>query len=220
MSGLKWLPWCVLYTLTMLAILVGLFPHPAAGAVVLNELLADPARDWDGDGVVDSRDDEWIEVLNTGPDAVDLTAYWVRDDAAGGPRLNLFGVLPAGGTAVFHGSDAVAWQQETGETVAGLSLNNGGDRIVLLRTVAGSDPVAREDVDWVDYTDHQAEDDRSCGWSMQRDQWLLFDALLPYGGSLEPSGSGCEPTPGAPNACDSSVDVRDSSLGALKASYR
>ncbi|MBE0567687.1 MAG: lamin tail domain-containing protein [Krumholzibacteria bacterium] len=220
MSGLKWLPWAVLYTLTMLANPLGFLPGPAAAAVIINEILADPARDWDGDGVLDSRDDEWVEVLNTGPDAVDLVGYWLRDDAASGPRLNLFGVLAVGETAVFYGSQAVAWQQEQGQTVAGLSLNNGGDRVILLRTVAGSDPLAYEDVDFVDYTSHQVVDDRSCGWSVQRDQWLLFDALNPYAGSLEPGGSGCAPTPGAPNLCDSSVDARDSSFGELKASYR
>ena len=220
MIGTKWLIWSVTYVLTVLALAGGWPPGTADAAVIINEILADPARDWDGDGTVDSRDDEWVEVLNTGPDTVDLTAYWLRDDAAGGPRLNLFGVLAAGQAAVFYGSQAVAWQQETGQTVAGLSLNNGGDRVVLLRTVAGSDPLMYEDVDAVDYTDHQAEDDRSCGWSEQRDQWLLFDALLPYGGSLEPGGSGCAPTPGAANLCDSSVDVTDSSFGALKAAYR
>ena len=76
-------------------------------------------RSYYGDGVFDSRDDEWVEVLNTGPNAVDLVAYWLRDDAAGGPRLNLFGVLAPGATAVFYGSNAVAWQQESGQTVAG-----------------------------------------------------------------------------------------------------
>lgn len=219
MSGWKWLPWAVLLTLAVLADPLGL-TGTARAAVVINEILADPARDWDGDGVLDSRDDEWVEVLNTGPGPVDLVSYWLRDDAAGGPRLNLFGVLEAGQTAVFFGSQAVAWQQETGATVAGLALNNSGDRVVLLRTVAGSDPLAFEDVDDVDYTSHQVADDRSCGWSVQRDQWLLFDALNPYTGTLEPAGSGCAPTPGAPNLCDSSVDVQDSSFGELKATYR
>ncbi|MFN2370826.1 MAG: lamin tail domain-containing protein, partial [Candidatus Krumholzibacteriia bacterium] len=158
MSGWKWLPWAVLFTLTMLADPLGLGTGSARAAVVINEILADPARDWDGDGVLDSRDDEWVEVLNTGPGPVDLVSYWLRDDAAGGPRLNLFGVLEAGQTAVFFGSQAVAWQQETGATVAGLSLNNSGDRVILLRTVAGSDPLTWEDVDDVDYTSHQVVD--------------------------------------------------------------
>ena len=193
---------------------------PGRAAVVINEILADPARDWDGDGVVDVRGDEWIEVLNTGPGPEDLTAYWVRDDAAGEPRLNLFGVLAPGATAVFYGSQAVAWQAEVGQTAAGLSLNNGGDRIVLLRTVPGTDPLLLEDVDVVDYGDHVAEDDRSCGWSLDRTQWVLFDALLPYGGSLEPAATGCAPTPGAANLCDSSVDAEDSRFGGLKASFR
>ena len=219
MSGLKWLPWAVANIVAMMFFTFALIPG-AFGAVVINEILADPARDWDGDGTLDSRDDEWVEVLNTGPGAVDLTAYWLRDDAADGPRLNLFGVLAAGEVAVFYGSQAVAWQQESGVTVAGLSLNNGGDRVVLLRTVPGTDPLVTEDVDDVDYTSHQVVDDRSCGLSEQRDQWLLFDALNPYGGALEPVGSGCAPTPGLVNLCTSSVDVTDSSFSQLKAGYR
>jgi hypothetical protein len=193
---------------------------PGRAAVVINELLGDPARDWDGDGAVDARGDEWIEVLNTGPGAEDLAEYWVRDDAAGQPRLNLSGLLAPGETAVFYGSDALVWQAAVGQTAAGLSLNNGGDRVVLLRTVPGTDPVLYEDVDVVDYGDHVAEDDRSCGWSLDRTQWVLFDALLPYGGSLEPVATGCAPTPGAANLCDSSVDAEDTSFGGVKASFR
>lgn len=219
MTALRLFPVALaLAVLTVAAVLAG--ASPAQGAVIINEILADPASDWDGDGAVDARGDEWIEVLNTGPDAVDLTAYWLRDDAVTTPRLNLFGILPAGEAAVFYGSQAVAWQEEVGQTTAGFALNNGGDRVVLLRTVAGSDPLALEDVDQADFTDHQAEDDRSCGWSTDRSAWRLFDALLPYTGSLEPQGTGCPPTPGLPNACGEEVGVQATSLGSLKAAYR
>jgi len=216
----KWMLRAALVMTAVLAALGGSPPGPAAAAIVINELLADPARDWNGDATVDARDDEWIEVLNTGPAPEDLTAYWVRDDAAGAPRLNLFGILEPGATAVFYGSQALAWQAEVGQTAAGLSLNNSGDRVVLLRTVPGTDPVLLEDVDVVDYGDHVAEDDRSCGWSLDRTQWVLFDGLLPYGGSLEPVATGCAPTPGAPNHCESSVGAEDTSFGGLKADYR
>ena len=88
--------------LTLSALVLAALAAAGGGraAIVINEVLADPARDWDGDGTVDVRGDEWIEVLNTGPVTEDLTAYWVRDDAAGAPRLNLFGMLEPGATAV------------------------------------------------------------------------------------------------------------------------
>jgi hypothetical protein len=220
MTAMRMLPLVISLMVHVIAAgLAGLVP-PAAGAVVINEILADPASDWDGDGAVDIRGDEWVEVLNTGGEPVDLSAYWLRDDAAGGPRLNLFGMLGPGEAAVFYGSHALAWQEEAGQTAAGLSLNNGGDRVVLLRTVAGTSPLQYEDIDAVDYTDHQAEDDRSCGWNEDRDQWLLFDGLLPYGGSLDPAGTGCLPSPRGPNACGEQVAARDASLGSVKAAFR
>jgi hypothetical protein len=39
----------------------------------LSEILAGPARDWDGDGVYDSRGDEWVEVVNHGAGPVELS---------------------------------------------------------------------------------------------------------------------------------------------------
>lgn len=220
MTAMRMLPGVIILMVHVIAAGLAGFTPPAAAAVIINEILADPASDWDGDGAVDIRGDEWVEVLNTGTEAVDLSAYWLRDDAAGGPRINLFGVLPPGQAAVFFGSHALAWQQEAGQTATGLSLNNGGDRVVLLRTVPGTEPLQYEDVDAVDYGDHQAEDDRSCGWSEDRSGWLLFDGLLPYGGSLDPQGTGCLPTPGLPNACGEQVASRDTSLGSVKAAFR
>ncbi len=41
-------------------------PASADGVLQLNEILAAPARDWDGSGAFSSRDDEWVEVINSG----------------------------------------------------------------------------------------------------------------------------------------------------------
>ena len=48
--------------------------------LVINEVLADPASDWDGDGTVDFKGDEWIEVLNNGTEPINLSDYFLRDD--------------------------------------------------------------------------------------------------------------------------------------------
>jgi hypothetical protein len=47
----------------------------------------------------------------------------------------------------------------------------------------------------------------------------LFDGLNPYTGSTQPSGTGCNPSPGAANAC-SPTSVRRSTWGALKLLYK
>jgi hypothetical protein len=52
---------------------------PAAAQIQLNEILADPASDWDGDGTTNSRSDEWVEVVNVGTTTVDLSTYRLSD---------------------------------------------------------------------------------------------------------------------------------------------
>jgi hypothetical protein len=98
---------------------------PGSG-LVLNEILAGPARDWDGDGVYDSRGDEWIEVQNVGPATLALEEYRLTDvDRT--VRFALDGVLAPGAVRLVTGSAAVAWQRSQGLATTGLSLNNSGD---------------------------------------------------------------------------------------------
>jgi hypothetical protein len=188
--------------------------------IIINELLADPASDWNGDGTVDFKGDEWIEVLNVGPAPIDLADYFLRDLLGEEPDLRLSGVLAPGGTAVFYGSDAVAWQAGMGMTTSGLSLNNGGDLIQLLRVYQGPTGPAFELMFAVSYDDHEAEDDRSCGFNADATDWILYDALNPYSGSSEPVGTGCAPSPGLPNLCGDQVPVEDHSFGRVKAIFR
>jgi hypothetical protein len=190
---------------------------PAAAAVVLSEILGDPARDWNGSGAVDSRDDEWVEVLNTGPDAVDLAEYYLRDALGTEPHLRLSGLLATGEVRVFYGSDAAAWQTAQGLTLTGLSLNNAGDTVELHRGVPGEP--GSQLVDVYIYRDHEAEDDRSSA-RLPNGTWILFDYYLPYSGSLTPGGSGCAPSPGVVNVCEGNVADERSSWGGLKSDYR
>ena len=193
---------------------------PASAQVVISELMADPASDWDADGIYNYRDDEWVEVLNTGTETVDLSAYYLRDGTGDDAHLNLSGDLAAGEVAVFFGSDAVAWQQAFGSGSGGLSLNNGGDTVVLMRATEGGEPseLVFEIIDSVTYLAHEAEDDRASGLSPDQVTWLLFDALNPYTGDQEPIGTGCGPSPGVINTCDP-LPVDRVSFGNLKALY-
>ena len=212
--------------LSLLAVLLILLGGPGGAdaqvddPVVINEVLADPASDWDGDGAVDFKGDEWVEILNNGDEPVNLSDYFLRDLLGEEPHLRLSGVLDPGETAVFYGSQAVAWQQEMGMSTSGFSLNNGGDFVQLLRIYEGQNGPAFELMFSISYDDHEAEDDRSCGFNTEMSDWLLFDGINPYGGDQDPIGTGCSPTPGVLNICQIIVPVQARSFGEVKAVYR
>ena len=180
----------------------------------LSEFLAGPARDWNGDGLFDSRDDEWVEVTNAGASLVDLSAYRLAD-ADSTIRYALTGVLAPGQYLLVTGRQAVDWQRAQGRPVTGLSLNNAGDTVRLLR-VAAADTVQ---VDSKTYNSIEGGSDRSVGRLVPSGEaWTLFDALNRYTGSGEPRGSGCPPSPGASNQC--TTDVRPTTWGVIKNLYR
>ncbi|MBN1885718.1 MAG: lamin tail domain-containing protein [Candidatus Krumholzibacteriota bacterium] len=185
-------------------------PTAATSQIVINEILADPARDWDGDGEYDYRNDEWVEILNAGSEPVDLAGYLIADGAEGPAwRFGLAGVLEPGGVVVVYGSDSRAWEESTGNAIYGLSLNNTGDVVRLFR-VAGGDTVL---VDGREYVARAAENDRSFGRRADDPgTWVVFDALNPCPAESEPPGTGCLPTPGAPNHCLTATDGASWSL--------
>lgn len=97
-------------------------PTPIRGWVVINEFLPRAGSDWNGDGVVDVND-EYIELINVGTEAVDLKGWRLDDDArSGSPAFSLPSVtLPPGQRIVFYASQT------------GISLSDGGDTVLLLR---------------------------------------------------------------------------------------
>ena len=189
---------------------------PADAAVLVSEVLADPASDWDGDGALSSRGDEWVELVNTGPDTVDLGGYYLRDALGDDPQIRFSGTLEPGETALFHGSDAEAWQAAEGLSSTGLSLNNAGD---MLELYLGHPLEGGTLVDVLIYSDHVGVDDRSLARFLPEDVWVLCDELTPYGGTQEPQGTGCPPTPGEPNVCEGLVAAERLSWGEVKAGY-
>jgi hypothetical protein len=188
-------------------------PAAAIPAVALNEILADPARDWNGDATVDAVDDEWIEIVNTGAVPVDLTGLRIGDlDRAWGYGFS--GSLAVEGRLVVYGSDAKAWQQANGVGAFGLRLANAGDTVVLWQVTATDTTL----VDRYTYADHEADDDRSSGRRPDgAPTWELFDALNPYSGGALPQGNGCAPTPAASNHCTTAVE--DATWGEIKARH-
>ncbi len=185
---------------------------PISAQVVLNELMADPARDWDGDGQYNYRDDEWIEILNRGETTVDISSL-ILADGEDDPvwRFRFSGVLEPGCVAIVFGSDSRSWEEANGFPVYGLSLNNAGD-CVSLYIVDGEDTTL---LDRHVYGNKETQDDRSIGRGVDGEElWIVFDAYNPMPPGSVPAGSGCVPTPGTPNAC--TTDVRDMSWGNIK----
>lgn len=185
-----------------------------AGPVRLNEILAGPARDWDGSGVFSSRDDEWIEILNTGATLVDLTGFFLTD-ADSVRRYSFAGVLAPGEARLVTGKQAYDWERATGFSAVGLSLGNSGDS-VLLWQAQGGDSVL---VDSYTYRSHEAAADRATGRDPASGEWQLFDALNPYTGTLLPAGNHCAPTPALGNLC-TSTPVSRTTWGGLKTAPR
>jgi len=187
-----------------------------AAQLAINEFLADPARDWDADGALSSRDDEWVEIVNLGKTAVDLAGYRLSD-GEGRPvwRYGFSGVLEAGAVRVVYGSDSRAWEEANGFAVYGLSLNNTGDRISLYR-IAGADTSA---IDGYTFAEAAARDDRAIGRRSDAPAtWVVFDAHNPCTAACVPPGSGCYPTPGAANSCTTATE--SASWGSIKSIYR
>src|SRR5438876_4392845 len=105
-------------------------PASAQSLLKLNEFVAGPARDWDGSGAISTRDDEWIEIVNTGGSPVDLTGYLLTDGDKL-PRFAYAGSLAGNGVRVVYGKESVDWERASGNPVFGLSLANTGDSVML-----------------------------------------------------------------------------------------
>jgi hypothetical protein len=190
-------------------------PACADAPLRLNELMAGPARDWDGSGTFSSRDDEWIEVVNTGGTSLALTGFLVTDGDSL-PRFALSGTLAAGEHLLVTGRQSFEWEQGAGFPAFGLSLGNSGDSAMLWQVV-GAETLL---VDSYTYKSHEAAADRAIGrFPDATGAWVIFDALNPYTGSTLPRGNGCAPTPGGVNVCDS-TPARRATWGRMKSLYR
>ncbi|MGH9971154.1 MAG: lamin tail domain-containing protein [Pyrinomonadaceae bacterium] len=121
--------------------------------ILINEFLADPANGVDGDanhdGVRDSSDDEFVELVNTTARDLDISAFQLQTRSPGGPDIvrHTFasGTILAAGTAmvVFGGGHARPTDSAFGgaqvfpSSTGGLSLLNGG-AVITLRDSTGS----------------------------------------------------------------------------------
>ncbi len=195
----------VLLCAALAAVASTLWPAEAClGQVRINEILADPASDWDGDATAHFKDDEWVEIVNVGTTTVVLDSFRLSD-ASNDFHYGFSGSLAPGAHAVVLGSASVAWESAEGVSTVGLSLNNSGDTVRLWQ-LSGNDTLL---VDEYTYVSHEVVDDRSTARVPDGGAtWMLFDGLNAYTGETPPLGTGCPPTPGGPNACPTSVEPR------------
>jgi len=190
-------------------------PACADPSLRLNEFMAGPARDWDGNGVFSSRDDEWVEIVNAGPTPVTLDGFLITDGDSI-PRFALSGTLDPGARRLVFGKESYDWERANGFPAFGLSLGNSGDQVILWQVV-GPDTVL---VDGYTYKSHEGAADRSVGRTPDGDPaWQLYDSLNPYTGTLLPKGNGCAPTPGSANECGG-TPVAPTTWGRVKSLYK
>jgi hypothetical protein len=197
-------------------LLVLTLPVGGFAQVVLNEVLADPVSDWSGDGDVDFKNDEWVEIANRGAGAIDLSDYWLSD-AVNDPslRYRFTGNLAPGAAFQVTGAMALAWQAENGAGSGALSLSNSGGEVALFR----DGPDGTDLVDSISYLSYQIDDDRSLGRVDDATElWILFDGLNLYHGNQQPGSTGCLPSPGEANLCEE-VKTEGSSWSGVKNSY-
>lgn len=124
----------------MIIIFVGLiiFSTTEANALIfINEFLADPpngiAGDANGDGVRSSSDDEFVELLNTGSSAVDISNWTLADGTQIRHTFAVGSVLSPEERLVIFGGGILNPSSYWAVTATGhsLSLNNTGDQIIL-----------------------------------------------------------------------------------------
>lgn len=179
---------------------------PADSPIVLNEILADPPPDPEGDangdGVRSTSDDEFVELVNVGPDPVSLEG-WTLHDATGVRHEFSAGTVmdPGELLVVFGGGTPTGIVSEVQvASTGGLSLNNTADQVRLV----GMDGLTRDVHDY----GAEANADQSLIRVPDGGDWTRpFDVgyLLPY-------------SPGASNTGPSAL--REESWARLKALYR
>ena len=118
-------------------------PYPFQ-AIVLNEVLARPGHDWNGDGVVDVYD-EFIEIINRGTTSVNLQG-WKLDDGVNGNSATY--TLPS---TSLEAGERIAIFGSTSR----ISLSDGGETVRLLKS-------SNQISDVVTYTIARAADQSWC----------------------------------------------------------
>lgn len=129
--------WVEVFLLIGLLSLIGCIGSPAQAFVMISEVLADPPPaplgDANLDGVVSSSNDEFVEILNFGTSAVDISGWSLSDISSTRHIFPTQTILNAYEFLVVFGGGvpnlpAIHWQLASAGT---LSLNNTNETISL-----------------------------------------------------------------------------------------
>ena len=125
---------CMTWTLCLLGVWAAR-PLAADAVILINEVLADPpglSGDANGDGVISSTQDEFIELVNTDSSAVPLAGWSLSDSAQ---TRHLFApaavISGLGFYVVFGGGNPQGFADASIASTGTLSLNNTGDSVWL-----------------------------------------------------------------------------------------
>ena len=113
---------------------------PAAGDIVLNEILPAPTTDANGDGAASSANDEFVELVSTATDTLDLGGVTVSSSSSVKHTFAAGAVLgPKGVAVIFSGGTPTAISGVTVQTAStgSLSLTNSGATITI-KNAAGT----------------------------------------------------------------------------------
>jgi len=99
-----------------------------ARTVVINEVA------WAGSAT--SSNDEWIELYNSGPVAVDLSG-WTLEAEDGSPSISLSGTIPAGGHLLLERTDDETVPGVTADVIYTGALEDGGEDLFLFDGASG-----------------------------------------------------------------------------------
>ncbi len=109
----------LIYLISMLLVV-----NLAGANVLINEMLANPAKDWNGNGDISGMDDEFIELYNSGNQTVDASGYVLKDTVFRSTPGEY--ALP-NGTAIDPGEFLIIFV-----STSGVFQGNDGDAITLL----------------------------------------------------------------------------------------
>ena len=117
----------------LLSIFITSSPFIVQGQVIINEIHASPRQDYNGDTLISSRDDEYIELLNVSDTAIDLSGHTISDLAGIRHEFPSGSILPAGHVlTVFGGGTVTGIPGRVQIASSGqLGLNNSGDEIAV-----------------------------------------------------------------------------------------
>lgn len=109
---------------------------PVTTDIIINEILADPDGtngDANGDGIVDTSQDEFVEFYNTGSADIDISGFTIEDNNSTRHTFPDNTILTAGSFITVFGGGTPTGIAGIAQVASGgsLGLNNGGDTVTL-----------------------------------------------------------------------------------------